>query len=434
MSRGGVSGRLQEAILSTRVARARLDPGTYWRGIDPDVHLGYRRAPRGGRWLVRWRVERRYQQAVLGTADDALDADGVNTFSFTQATVRARNHIAAARVETVAKAAGPALTVRSAVLEYIEERSAAEDARTAGIGLKRDHRSRLQKHVLPNENLADLGLHKLTASKLAAWRDGLPATLSPSTRKRITSDLRAALNRAARYYRERLPVSFEREVRAGLVVASTGEPVARDLQVLADDEVRSIIKAAKAVDEAGGWDGALHRLVLVMAATGARFSQLARMVVADAQLSQNRLMVPTSRKGRGVKLLTRTPVPIGADVVAALRTAVAGRKGVEPLLVRPQWERSGRLKWTKAGTGRWKAADELLRVWGAIVTEAGLSADVVPYALRHSSIVRGLRFNLPTRLVAASHDTSVAMVEKHYAAFITSALEELTAKAIIPLS
>jgi hypothetical protein len=43
------------------------------------------------------------------------------------------------------------------------------------------------------------------------------------------------------------------------------------------------------------------------------------------------------------------------------------------------------------------------------------------YALRHSSIVRGLKANLPIRLVAALHDTSVEMIEKHYSAFIVDA-------------
>jgi hypothetical protein len=53
--------------------------------------------------------------------------------------------------------------------------------------------------------------------------------------------------------------------------------------------------------------------------------------------------------------------------------------------------------------------------------------------LRHSSIVRGIRQNLPIRLVAAAHDTSVAMIEKHYAKWITSGLEEMARAAIVPL-
>lgn len=61
-------------------------------------------------------------------------------------------------------------------------------------------------------------------------------------------------------------------------------------------------------------------------------------------------------------------------------------------------------------------------------------ADLVPYCLRHSSIIRGLRARLPIRLVAAVHDASAAMVEKHYATFIVDAVEGLLRRAVVPLS
>jgi hypothetical protein len=54
------------------------------------------------------------------------------------------------------------------------------------------------------------------------------------------------------------------------------------------------------------------------------------------------------------------------------------------------------------------------------------------YALRHSSIVRGLKKNLPVRLVAALHDTSVEMIEKHYAAYIIDMTEEMARQMLMP--
>jgi hypothetical protein len=60
--------------------------------------------------------------------------------------------------------------------------------------------------------------------------------------------------------------------------------------------------------------------------------------------------------------------------------------------------------------------------------------EVIPYALRHSSIVRGIRAGLPLRLVAAMHDTSTTMIERHYAKWITSGLEEMARAAIVPLA
>ena len=49
-----------------------------------------------------------------------------------------------------------------------------------------------------------------------------------------------------------------------------------------------------------------------------------------------------------------------------------------------------------------------------IIAAAGLDPVVTMYALRHSSIVRGLLAGVPTRVVASTHDTSVAMIERHY--------------------
>jgi hypothetical protein len=77
---------------------------------------------------------------------------------------------------------------------------------------------------------------------------------------------------------------------------------------------------------------------------------------------------------------------------------------------------------------------EMTRPWRAALTAAGLPGGLVPYCLRHSSIVRGLRAGLPVRLVAAVHDTSAAMIERHYGAFIVDATEDLLRRAVVPLA
>jgi hypothetical protein len=58
---------------------------------------------------------------------------------------------------------------------------------------------------------------------------------------------------------------------------------------------------------------------------------------------------------------------------------------------------------------------------------------VIPYAFRHSSIVRGLRKGLPIQQVAKLHNTSVKMIERHYAKYIATALEDLARAAVVPL-
>ena len=57
---------------------------------------------------------------------------------------------------------------------------------------------------------------------------------------------------------------------------------------------------------------------------------------------------------------------------------------------------------------------------GNVVTGIGLDpADVTMYALRHSNIVRMLVRNVPIRLVASLHNTTVTMIERHYSKYIT---------------
>jgi len=83
-----MSKTLVDAKLTTPTARERLPPGLHWRELDPDVHLGYRKAKRAGRWLVRWRQKGRYRQSVIGTADDVMTADGLHTHTYVQASER----------------------------------------------------------------------------------------------------------------------------------------------------------------------------------------------------------------------------------------------------------------------------------------------------------------------------------------------------------
>lgn len=210
------------------------------------------------------------------------------------------------------------------------------------------------------------------------------------------------------------------------------EEVARYNQILSDGDIARLLRFARQVDTEQDWSGDLYRLVVGLAATGARFSQLVRMQVRDVQTDNRRLLVPTSRKGKGKKQ-SHTAVPVGADVLVALAPALAGRSGGEVLLKR--WRHAqapGGVKWERDRRGAWRSASDFTRAWHRIRTLAELPA-VVPYALRHSSIVRGIRAGLPIPLVAALHDTSTTMIERHYSRWITDGLDELAATAVVSL-
>lgn len=438
-----MSKSLQESPITTPNARAALDVGVHWRGIDPEVHLGYRKGKRGGVWLVRWRHGPGYRQAPIGTADDKGSTKGGLTYE--AAGKAARLHVETQRVQAETDARGPALKVKGAVETYVGIRDSRE-AKRAGRNKRSDAGQRLGRYVLGEGErgdletipsaapLADVDLLALEESDLLSWRNGLPAAMKATTRQRLVNDLKAALNAAYAANRGKLPSTLPGTIKQGLraVVAEETEAVARDNQILPDADIGRLLRAAREVDAEQQWDGDLFRLVLILAATGARLSQLARMRVADCQISQSRLMVPTSRKGRGAKSGTIT-VPVGRDVMDELVPVTAQRTPDAILLERWRHEQApGKIAWHRAGRGSWQSSAELARPWQAIRDRAGLP-DVIPYALRHSSIVKGIRANLPIRLVAAIHDTSTAMIERHYSKWITSGLEELARSAIVPL-
>src|SRR5262245_21972303 len=116
---------LTETPLTTRNARSKLKPRLepYWRRIDAETHLGYRKGERSGIWLVRWRVYPKYRQQPIGPADDAI---GEGTFDFAAAERKAREIVTAARRTEQAAVNGKPITVRNAVEAYITERDARE--------------------------------------------------------------------------------------------------------------------------------------------------------------------------------------------------------------------------------------------------------------------------------------------------------------------
>jgi integrase len=304
----------------------------------------------------------------------------------------------------------------------------------------RDAELRLSHHVL-SAPLADRFLLSLHEGDLSVWRSALQrggragnankSPLAPATVARLLNDLRAAMFAAAR--KSKAPAALLTIITDGLRAPRQPDR-ARPKQILADAEIRKLVEAAFIQGPDFG------ALVMVLAATGARMDQVARLTVADFQPAARRLMVPSSRKGRAEKQVTHIAVPLPDDVVVRLRPITAGRPGHEALLLRwhhqqvagdsntgapPRWERVSRKPWSNAA--------QMTRTWRVTIGNAKLPTNLVPYCLRHSSIVRGLRAGLPVRLVSAVHDTSVAMIEKHYAAFIVDAVEDLLRRAVVPL-
>ena len=424
--------------LDKREARSRLGSRNepYWRLVSEGAHLGYYRGANVGKWVARYRCPGQaggYRKKTLGQADDVRDADGKNILNFKQANEAARLWFD--RCETgdaepaleVALVAG--LNVGDAVDSYIAMRDARASAR-ASRPVKSDAHHRLKRYVKGDSKLAGIKLANLTEVDLKNWFDRV-SRLKATSKQRLASDLKAALNACFVLHRRLLPPDFPVTVKYGLKIAvedwDEAAPIARENQILSDERVRELIRLAKASDP----DGDFALLVVVLAATGARFSQVRRMRVADVQPEHQRLLVPTSRKGKG-RRAELIKVQVGLDVLRELAPVIAGRQPQDTLLEHWRHRQTSPTKWVRVRRDAWESASEMTRPWKRLTDAASLPG-IVPYALRHSSIVRGIRAGLPIRLVAALHDTSVAMIERHYSRWITEGLEEFAAKAIVPL-
>ena len=175
--------------------------------------------------------------------------------------------------------------------------------------------ARVVRKLIPAALLAKpVGL--LTFRELRHWRDGLLDGRKASSVNRTCKSLKAALNLAAAHDPRIGNAAVWRSALAGLPDAHTARHVG-----LPERDVRNIVVAAYAVaPQLGLWTE-------VAATTGARPSQIARLDVADLQDDRDdpRLMMPSSKKGRGRKRIERRPVPIPPGLAAKLRHAAAGR-------------------------------------------------------------------------------------------------------------
>jgi integrase len=345
-----------------------------------------------------------------------------------------RRQYAALQGRREAGATGKGPSVQSAVDEYVKARK----GRSIREGTLAE--GRLRRHVLADDVFAKTPLAKLRASTFETWRSGLAVrqpgvvadasaqrSIAPATVNRILNDLRAALNAAAERYRREIPAATAAEIKVGTRALSITQDARK--QLLTDEQTRQLVRAA--FEQAD--DGDFGRLAMLAAATGARYSQLRAMRVADVQVERARVMVPGSHKGRSARQRPHISVPVAPEVIERLAPCLERRSPDDPLLTRWAYKNVAAFQWERDHRRAWGPAYEVEKFWSATVDRSGAPAGTIMYAFRHSSIVRGLRAGLPVRLVAALHDTSSEMIETHYSAHIIDATEELARRATLQI-
>ncbi|KRR12212.1 integrase [Bradyrhizobium jicamae] len=377
----------RSARLRLKIRRRPYSGPSLARGIS----LMYRRNKTNGTWVLKAsNGHGSYWTKGFALADDFEDADAKNVLTFYQAQDQAKKLARGGDGGTD----GAPITVDSALKDY------KRDLEARGANPYNAESPRV--HLTPVLLAKPVAL--LAATELKKWRDSLIGKLAPATINRVCRCLCAALE-LARQHDERIAN------RQAWEVGLANLPDAQEVRnvILSDDKVREFVSTAYALDDR------LGLLTDVLAITGARPSQAVRLRVEDLHDHPVRpkLMMPKSAKGggrnRAKKKAERFSVPITVQLAARLKAAARGRASDAPLLLQSDGAPWG----DNPGQSYHRHID-------SVVTAIGLDpAEVTMYCLRHSSIVRMLLRNVPIRLVASLHNTSVAMIEKHYSRYIT---------------
>ena len=392
------------AKLESATARLKLSITTkpIWVPLAPGIALGYRRNAGAGTWSVRVRGNGAEWIKRIGLADDLEPAAPPAVLTYWQAQEQARL-LARQQPGAPVNESRP-VTVTEALDRY-------ETYLKARGG--QPYNAQQPRALLPAAMLSK-PLQLISRGELERWRDRLVGDRQAATVNRLVKGLMAAFALAGgtnARVRAHLP---ELKIKP-LPAASRARNV-----VLANDQVRAIIRAAYEHDPQ------LGLLVNVLAATGSRPGQVARLSVADLQDVPPRLMMPRSAKGGSSNRLARkaehVAVPVTAALGRRLRAAAEGRPTHAPLLV----QRTSGLPWGHDPCCFYRRAVR------EVIASVGLDPDrVTLYALRHSAITRQLLAGTPIRIVAAVSDTSVAMIEKHYAKDIASHSNEIFRRGLL---
>lgn len=390
---------IKDAILDSRTARGRLKARgkPYWRGLEPGLHLGYRKPLSGaGKWLARHYVGgQAYEVETIATADDFSDPDGVAILSFAQAQTLARSRM----VERAHKVAGKTkpLTVKDAIDAYVtylqgkRSRSGSE-ARYAADAF-----------ILPT--LGAVEINALSPAQLRTWHANvakMPArirtkkgekqqfksTTDPenerrrkSSANRVLTVLKAALNLCAHDH----PKAIPSDAAWRRTKPFKGVDAAR-VRFLSLDECKRLLAECSP---------AFKRLVRGALETGARYGELCAFTVVDFSHNSGTVAVRQSKSGKPRHIV------LTEDGIKFFREITKGRAAGEFLFL-------------KDDGGPWLRDHQK-----DPIAEACKMAKIKPaigfHILRHTWASHAVMNGVPLMVVAQQlgHSTT-RMVEKHY--------------------
>jgi integrase len=391
----------RKSSLETRTARLgnTIRRAPYFVKIAKGLHLGYYRGSASGSWLARrYRGDGVYDSEALGTADDTLEADGIEVLDCWQAQETAKRWADRQRqVDAGVIQKGP-YSIADAIRDYLEEIRTEKKPDAV-----RSAEYTFNAFVIPI--LGELSCESLTRDRLLKWRNAQasrpkrvrskPGAAAPATKptpdeddarrkrkvtaNRILTMLKAALNRA--YQAGRAPSDHAwRRVKP---FPKVEEAVVRYLTA---DEAKRLVNACPAE---------FRRLVQAAILTGCRYSELARLTCADYNPDSRTLAIRLA-KGR----ISHVVLTDEADQCFMVWTVE--KSGTERVFLRASGE-----VWGKS---------HQLRPLELASKAAKISPPVSFHILRHTHgshlAMQGVPFGVIARQLGHA-DTR--MTEKHYA-------------------
>jgi integrase len=400
---------LKEAKITTSASRnssklpVRIKP--HYRQIESGLHLGFKKAQKGGYWCLRYYLgDGKYQVETFATAianDGAsfksLDFAKVTKqtpLNFDQAQRVAKCIHQARQVEAVHGHHGP-LTVRQAVEKYIKFLKAN---RKSAVTAERFARV----HIYPK--LGKLEAAALTADQLRKWHEAIaksprrkrvapgaaPVFCEPpttpdqirarkSTANRIRAVLVAALNHA--YLDGRLPSDLAWKRARPF----TNTEMSRN-RYFTRDECKRLINAC---------DPDFRELVLGALYTGARYGDLCRMNVGDFDPDSATAQFHMPKSGKPYS------VHLNAEAADWFASITAGRSASEPMF-------------RKAKGKRWRDSHQH-RPFSSAVERASITPPGSFHTLRHTYASLAIMAGAPLHVVAANlGHRDDKMVQRHY--------------------
>lgn len=354
--------------------------------IAPGIFLCYRRNTGPGTWSVEAGWLKRF-----AIADDYEAANNGSVLSYWMAQKRALAMVRGSEADS-----DKPVTVDEALTAY------ETDLKIRGGAIY--NATSVRNHLSPA--MLSKVVMLLTEIELLNWRDGLVAKgLKLSSANRIGKSFKAALALAAKRDKR---ITNSAAWKNGLkpLKAKGGSNPPRDNYYLPDADIRSIVGGCYVEDADFG------ALIDVLAVTGTRESQALKLWphdIRDDDPEKPRLMLWCSNKGKDRDPEQRQAA-ITPALAAMLRKRAETRGAKQPLFDRI-WNMAARFR--------------------VVLERLDLDLTLTPYTLRHSSIIRQIRANTPLRMIAFTHDTSVAEIERTYARYLDDVSDDLTRRGML---